>query len=83
MFGPNRYLAVAGAVALLGAGGYVWALKASVATLRAEKAVLSAELATCTARTTNIIEDRTSDATIDAIPDADLGDVPDRWLRKK
>lgn len=72
---------MAGIAALVSAGGYVWALKANVDTLTAEKAVLVSDLTTCKARTTNLTEDAQSDAEIDKIPDAGLGSIPDRWLR--
>lgn len=74
------YLAVAGAGGIVALMGYGWTLKASVATLTAEKTGLVAELATCSARTTNLIEDGVSDAEIDNIPDSDLSIIPDRWL---
>jgi|GEM_PF-3465110 len=66
--------------ALLGAVGYVWALKADNRALRASQAVLEAQLAGCSARSDNITEDKESDDEIDRIPDADLRDRAGEWV---
>ena len=50
------------------------------ATQRAEIAALRGTLATCSARVTNIIEDRKSDDEIDNL-DLRSFTVPDGWLR--
>ncbi len=50
---------------------------------RDDLAAVRADLAAAMARTENILQDRESDATIDAIPDSDLGDFVDpRWVRE-
>ena len=48
MLGLRGYFAVAGAIALLGAGAYVWTLRASNAVLTAENASLTRSVASLT-----------------------------------
>ena len=81
MMGIQKYLTKALAGGLIVAMGYGKLQNMKVATLTAENAVLVSKLATCEARSANLTEDTQSDAEIDAIPDTDLGDVPNRWLR--
>lgn len=59
---------------------YVMALRENVASLTARNERLSASLTTCTARATNLIEDKESDDAIDNLSNDDLRSVPDGWL---
>ncbi len=80
MFGFTKYALIAvltGALAL--AGLLVWE-KAKTARLGSQIKRLVADLATCSARTQNIKEDKESDA---EVGDANNFDVPNRWLRSK
>lgn len=79
-----RFLAPYLISALIGGGGIWWVmdLRADLAAERDDNDRLRGRLATCSARVDNLIEDGASDAEIDRIPDADLRDVPERWLFK-
>jgi len=79
MFGLTKYALIAaltGALAL--AGLLVWE-KSKNALLAADVERLTASLATCSARITNIKEDMEDDATV---TDPSLFDVPDSWMRE-
>ena len=65
----------------IAAGLCVWwvmHLRADNASLLANNARLTLQLSGCNARSTNLTEDKESDARIDNMPD--LRSVPDSWL---
>ena len=70
---------IAGAVFLVLSGGYLWVnnLQKQNDALRASLAASEGRLATCSARVSNILEDKKSDETV---TDPRLFDVPSRWL---
>lgn len=75
-------LALSAAVfALIAVTGWGWLQYKDVAALEAKLLAAQVALAGCGATVTNINEDRKSDEQIDTIPDADLRDVPDHWMR--
>jgi phage shock protein A len=67
----------AGALAIALAVSVWWQGRALTA-LEAENASLAAQVATCSARITNLLEDKESDATV--TDPADFA-VPDHWMR--
>ena len=78
----TEYLMVgAVAVACVG-GGYGYFQNQQNKILALEVQSVRGELLTCGARLENFIEDVRSDNAIDNIPDSDLPNVPDHWLRE-
>lgn len=74
----TRY-AIIGTLALLCAAlGWIALQSSEVAALRDENAALTIALSAAEAKSTNITEDKKSDAAIDNMPD--LNDVPPSWL---
>lgn len=69
------YFAVAVAV------WWVMDLRADLGAAGARIDSLTMQLAGCTARASNIIEDKESDNAIDNLTDDDLRTVPDGWMR--
>ncbi|MFQ5626652.1 MAG: hypothetical protein ACE5FM_08380 [Methyloligellaceae bacterium] len=65
-------------LALIGAGGAVWGLKASNDRLRASLAISEAQFETCKTDYLNLIEDARDDAKIDNTPLDDL--LRTEWL---
>lgn len=72
-----KYALVASLASSLGLGGAYMVQRGNVQRQKAEIVELSGKLATCSARITNIEEDRQSDAEVDSWPD--LLDIPDSW----
>lgn len=70
-------------VAIVGLGLLLRQEMAAGALLIQEKALSDFALAGCTARAATLQRDKESDDAIDRIPDADLRNVPDRWLRQE
>lgn len=52
----------------------------SNASLEAENVALRLQVGALEAKAANIKEDKDSDDEVDNIPDADLGNAPDRWM---
>jgi len=77
----NEYIIGAIAAAILSAGGWGYYQKQRADGLATEAVSLRADLATCGARLSNILEDVESDREVDNIPDDQLRSVPDHWLR--
>lgn len=59
---------------------WVMDMRASIADLTGANEILGRQLAACSARANNLMEDDKSDAEIDNIPDDGLTVVPDHWL---
>ena len=78
----RAYALAAALAAIIGAGGYVWALKTSNEVLRARLEVSKAKVAGCFARIDNMQEDRASDDEIDNLDTDGLRDAASRWLRE-
>lgn len=76
------YLKLAPYAALSALVGYIWVQNMQLDAKRAEIEHLTAKLASCDARISNISEDGKTDAEIDAKNDDDLVAVPNRWLRE-
>ena len=76
---PAKLASAAVAVVLI--GGAFTIQRANIKSLENELALKSAELNTCGGRLDAVLRDVRSDNEIDSIPDSDLGNVPDHWLR--
>lgn len=67
-------------MAVLGLSGVSMWLMRSNASLEAENAALALQVGALEAQAANIKEDKETDNEVDNIPDADLGNAPDRWM---
>lgn len=77
----GRALLPAALSAAFVASGWVLVQHYRLAALQAKYDALEERMASCSARSTNINEDKASDHEIDQIPDADLSDAVDpRWV---
>jgi len=76
----NEYVIGGIAAGFLATGGWGYWQKQRADVLEANVVTLEAELRTCGARLSNVLEDMESDREVDAMPDADLRNVPDHWL---
>lgn len=76
------YALIAGAVGALALVGYIWVLKTKNTALSKENEVLQAQVDGHSARSTNILEDKASDAEIDAdaLSDAALDLRGAEWM---
>lgn len=57
-------------------------LRADRVALQHDIADLHLQLSACGGRLQTILDDKGSDNAVDQIPDTDLIDVPDHWLRR-
>ena len=72
-----KYAAIGGLIAVIGLSGTVALQRGKITRLKNDLAISKVQQASCSARTTNIIEDKESDAQVD---DPEFT-VPDRWMR--
>ncbi len=61
--------------------GYAGVLRADRVALQQDVANLQLQLSACGGRLQTVLDDKGSDHAVDQIPDAELVDVPDHWLR--
>lgn len=75
------YLTGGLAVVAVAAVGYAGLLRADRTALQQDLIGLQHQLSACGGRLQTVLDDKGSDHVVDQIPDADLVDVPDHWLR--